>query len=610
MNKKNEAIYLGNEAIARGLLESGCGFVYSYPGTPASEILPSFITQAGREGQKVYGRWTLNEKIAMEAALTVAATGLRSAAVMKQVGLNVAADPLMSGAYIGVDGGMIVVSADDPGPYSSQTEQDSRFFAMLAKIPVFDPSSPADARTMVARAFSLSEKLQLPVMVRPTSTLCHARQNMSPEPLPHIDSTPRFNKEPSRWAATPRHRFVLHQKLNRKLEQIRQDSQFSFYDGSRDNRQRLAIVASGFAWSMTADLIADNRELQNLCCLLKVDLPFPLHQPSVDRLLADFSHILVIEETYPVIEHQFGRRDRVSGRLDQLIPGAGELTPQLVETVIHRYLDRLPPARPEKATNVRPRRPRLCPGCPHRSSFYALKTVLKDGIYTGDIGCYTLGLNLNALDTCLCMGASITQASAMYQAFANRGSGIPPIAAIIGDSTFYHSGIPALINARMENSRFVLLLLDNETTAMTGNQPTPASGILADGSQGLGLPLEKIIQGTGIAWIKVVDPYDPPRLRETLEAAQEFVQAEDGGIAVVIARHPCMMDAEARRRARRFATVSVTDECTGCDTCIDSYECPALEKDEETDTVRIDALTCVGCGLCIDICPFGAIVGQ
>jgi indolepyruvate ferredoxin oxidoreductase alpha subunit len=610
MNKNTETIYLGNEAIARGLLESGCDFVYSYPGTPASEILPSFIAQAGQEGQKVYGRWTINEKIAMEAALTVAATGLRSAAVMKQVGLNVAADPLMSGAYIGVDGGMVVISADDPGPYSSQTEQDSRFFAMMAKIPVFDPSSPAESRTMVAKAFSLSENLQLPVMVRPTSTLCHARQNMMPGPLPNISNTPRFNKEPSRWAATPRHRFVLHQKLNQKLEQVRRDPRFSFYDGNRENQQQIAIVASGFAWSMVADLIADNRELQSICRLVKVDLPFPLHLPSVDMLLADFTHILVIEETYPVIEYQFGRRDLVSGRLDQLIPGAGELTPRVVEAVIHRYTDRLSPPRSEKAATIKPRRPRLCPGCPHRSSFYALKTVLKDGIYTGDIGCYTLGLNLNALDTCLCMGASITQASAMYQTFANRGSRILPIAAIIGDSTFYHSGIPALINARMENSRFVLLLLDNETTAMTGNQPTPASGVLADGSQGLGLPLEQIIQGSGISWIEVVDPYDSPQLREVLEAARDYVQAEDGGIAVVIARHPCMMDTEARNRARRFTTVTVTDECTGCNTCIDSYECPALEKDDETGTVRIDPLTCVGCGLCIDTCPFGAIVGR
>lgn len=611
MKIKKEQIYLGNEAIARGLVESGCGFVYSYPGTPASEILPSFVSQAKQEDQKVYGQWTVNEKVAMEAALTIGATGMRSAAVMKQVGLNVAADPLMSGAYIGVDGGMVVISADDPGPYSSQTEQDSRFFAMMAKIPVFDPASPADARSMVSRAFSLSESYNVPVMVRPTSTICHARQNMAPQkPLTGIKSTPRFIKEPSRWAATPRHRFVLHQKLNQMLENLRHDPRFTFCDDHHKNSGTLAIVASGFSWSLAADIIADMPSGSKAAVqLFKVDLPFPLHQPSMAALLHDFSRILVIEETYPVIEMQFGRRDRVSGRLDQTIPGAGELTPGLVETIIYRQLGKQPPTRPKKSSGIIPRRPRLCPGCPHRSSFYALKKTLKNGIYTGDIGCYTLGLNLKALDTCLCMGASITQASAMYQAFANRGTEIPPIAAVIGDSTFYHSGIPALINARLEDSRFVLLLLDNETTAMTGNQPTPASGLRVNGSQGPALPLENIITGTGISHLSVVDAYDQEKLRDELAKAWHYTQAENGGIAVVIARHPCMMDRAAREKARRFMMVKVTDDCSACGTCTESYECPSLTSNE-SGIVHIDPLTCVGCGLCIDVCPFDAIVGE
>jgi len=609
MNIKKEKIYLGNEAIARGLVESGCRFVYSYPGTPASEILPSFVTQAEQEEQKGYGQWTINEKIAMEAALTIAATGMRSAAVMKQVGLNVAADPLMSGAYIGVDGGMVVISADDPGPYSSQTEQDSRFFAMMAKIPVFDPAGPADARSMVSRAFTLSETCKVPVMVRPTSTICHARQNMPPKPLTDVKATPCFNKEPSRWAATPRHRFVLHQKLNQTLENLRYDPQFAFYDDHHTSSNTLAIVASGFAWSLAADIIAEMADIQASVQLFKVDLPFPLHQPSIEALLNNFSKILVIEETYPVIEMQFGRRDRVSGRFNQTIPEAGELTPGLVEKIIYQQLGKQPPARPEKSSGIIPRRPRLCPGCPHRSSFYALKKTLKNGIYTGDIGCYTLGLNLKALDTCLCMGASITQASAMYQAFANRGTKIPPIAAVIGDSTFYHSGIPALINARLEDSRFVLLLLDNETTAMTGNQPTPASGLRVNGSQGPALPLEKIISGAGINHLSVVDAYEQEKLQDELVKAWHYTQAENGGIAVVIARHPCMMDSTARKEARRFTTVKVTDDCTACGTCIESYECPSFVSDE-SGIVHIDPLTCVACGLCIDVCPFEAIVGE
>ncbi|MBN2333247.1 MAG: 4Fe-4S binding protein [Deltaproteobacteria bacterium] len=606
MNSFQETIYLGNDAIARGMLESGCGFLYSYPGTPASEILPGFVSQADKEGVRVYGQWVVNEKIALESALTIAATGMRSAAVMKQVGLNVAADPLMSGAYLGVDGGLVVVSADDPGPYSSQTEQDSRFFAMLAKIPVFDPASPDDARLMTARAFALSEQHSLPVMLRPTATLCHARQNMVPAPLLHTDQTPCFSKNPHRWAATPRHRFVLHQQLNQKLAAIGHDPQFSFSCAPRGN-QRLAIIASGFAWSLAADIIDAHPDLQAQITLVKVDLPFPLHQPSIDAMLADYRRILVLEETYPVIELQLGRREQVGGRLDHAVPDAGELTPDLVKSIIYSQLEQKPPAPPRTRQKTIPRRPRLCPGCPHRSSFYALKTALKNGIYAGDVGCYTLGLNLKALDTCLCMGASITQASTLYQAYATRSDApVPPIAAIIGDSTFFHSGIPALVNARMEDSRFVLLLLDNETTAMTGNQPTPASGLRANGSQGPKLPLEEIIRGCGISRIQVVDAYEQQLLQKELVAAWNYAIHPEGAIAVIIARHPCMMDPEARRSARR-ATVVVSDDCTACGTCIEEYECPALIADQ-TGTVRVDPVTCVGCGLCIDICPFGAII--
>ncbi|MBN2233361.1 MAG: 4Fe-4S dicluster domain-containing protein [Deltaproteobacteria bacterium] len=607
MNLTSTRVLLGNEAFARGLVENCCAFTYAYPGTPSSEILPAYLAEARAAGITVYGHWAVNEKIAMEAALTAAATGMRSCAVMKQVGLNVAADPLMSGAYTGVAGGMVVISADDPGPYSSQTEQDSRFFAMLAKLPVFDPATPDEARTMVARAFTLSEECHLPVLIRPTATLCHARQDMVCAPVPAAARQPKFVREPARWAATPRHRYRLHRELNSTLERLAADDTFRFAPND-DQPVPLAVVASGVAWAMTADLVERHCIPENELLLCKVDLPFPIHRASIEQLLRQAEHILVLEETYPVIEYQFRRGDRVSGRLDGTVPTAGELTPELVGRLVTDRLKRSRPPAPAPAMNAAPRRPQLCPGCPHRASFYALKKTLKQGFYAGDIGCYTLGLNLQALDTCLCMGASITQASAFYQVHSRTGTLIPPIAAVIGDSTFYHSGIPALINARQEDSRFVLLLLDNLTTAMTGNQPTPASGCLADGSPAPAIFPEKIIRGCGLPEPEVVDPYDQEALHRALRAARTYALRPDGGIGVVIARHPCMMDPAARRQARRF-TVSLSDACTGCGTCIREFECPALRPPAaEGGSISIDPLTCVGCGLCRAACPFDAIV--
>ncbi len=611
-----QQVMLGNEAVARGLLENGCTFTYAYPGTPSSEILPAFLKQAKTESISVHGHWSVNEKIALESAFTAAMTGMRAAAVMKQVGLNVAADAFLSVAYLGVTGGLVVVSADDPGPNSSQTEQDSRMFAMFAKVPVFDPATPEEASEFAGRALKLSEEIKLPVLLRPTATLCHARQNFALQDILPQSRKPEFIREPQRWAATPKHRLQLHKSLNQKLLELAADSRFDFANSSDPNKKRTpyAIIASGCAWSLAADLL--NETANNFTehfTLYKVDLPYPLHQGASERLLAEYEKIIVIEESMPVIEYQMGNSDRVFGRTDGTIPNAGALTPEIIAEALNTFAAEQ--LRPKPAANVTPppgQRPSLCPGCPHRSSFYALKKALPKGIYAGDIGCYTLGINLGALDTCLCMGASISQAGSFYQTFAESGETIPPIAAIIGDSTFYHSGIPALINARWEGSRFVLLLVDNSTTAMTGNQPTPAAGIRADGSQGAALDLETLVKGCGIEKINVVDPYDQENTIAVLKEAQQYTLAENGGIAVVIARRGCLMIPEERRRLTVFKMTIAEDECTGCGYCIKAFECPALvlKKDDVEKRVVIDPVICVGCGQCIDICPQEAIKSE
>ncbi len=608
-----QQVMLGNEAMARGLIEKGCTFTYAYPGTPSSEILPAFIQQGDDEKVVIHGHWSVNEKIALESAFTAAMTGMRSAAVMKQVGLNVAADAFLSIAYLGVNGGLVIISADDPGPNSSQTEQDSRMFAMLAKVAVFDPATPQEAAIFAGRALELSEEIGLPVLLRPTATLCHARQNITLKTIAQEPRKPEFIRQPQRWAATPKHRFLLHQELNQKLLELAADPRFNFAtdESGQKTSTPYGIIASGCAWALTADLLKDlpEKELQQFT-LYKVDLPYPLHKEAGQTLLARHQRLLVVEESMPVIEYQLGDLKKICGRLDGTIPDAGALNPEIIRTALDRLSEKQTlSARTDKIDAPPGKRPSLCPGCPHRSSFYALKKALPKGIYAGDIGCYTLGINLNALDSCLCMGASISQAGSFYQTFARCGDKVPPIAAIIGDSTFYHSGIPALVNARWEGSRFVLLLLDNSTTAMTGNQPTPAAGFRADGSQGPELKLETIIKGCGIEKITVVDPYQQSNMIDSLKTAWEYAQDPQGGIAVVIARRGCLMIPEERQQLQSVQ-MTITDDCTGCGYCMKAFECPALtlKVNDPENRVTIDQVTCVGCGQCLEICPQGAII--
>ncbi|MCK5916636.1 MAG: indolepyruvate ferredoxin oxidoreductase subunit alpha, partial [Deltaproteobacteria bacterium] len=295
---------------------------------------------------------------------------------------------------------------------------------------------------------------------------------------------------------------------------------------------------------------------------------------------------------------------------DGTIPNAGALTPEIIADALSGFSQsQSPPEASAKIIQAPGKRPSLCPGCPHRSSFFALKKALPKGIYAGDIGCYTLGINLGAIDTCLCMGASISQAGSFYQTFANSETPIPPIAAIIGDSTFYHSGIPALVNARWEGSRFVLLLLDNSTTAMTGNQPTPAAGIRADGTSGPALDLETLVTGCGIEKVSIVDPYDQEKMIAVLTEALQYTQAAEGGIAAVIARRGCLMIPAERQKITKYKIIIAETECTGCGYCSKAFECPALItiKDDEEGRMTIDPIICTGCGQCVAICPQEAI---
>ncbi|HVN22513.1 MAG TPA: thiamine pyrophosphate-dependent enzyme [Syntrophorhabdales bacterium] len=603
MEKPVQRMLMGNEAIGRGLVENGCSLAASYPGTPASEILGSVVQFARELEMPIHTEWSINEKVAYEVALAHSCTGKRGAVSMKQVGLNVAADPFTRSAYLGVTGGFIVVVADDPGPHSSQTEQDSRFFAHFAKVPVFDPSSPREAKEAVATAYALSERYEIPVMIRPTTRICHARQNVSCVKPIELERKAHFEKNPSRWAATPQFVTGLHRLLNEKIDKIALEKQFYPVLQKGGGKSNSCIVASGVVYTHVYELIEDGG-LSDVD-LYQVLLPYPLNRRFIEDIRARYQKILVLEESYPVIEMQFVN-PLVQGRRSMSVPGEGELTPDVVESVLRTFVGIARKREAEPA--AKGRRPSLCAGCSHRAAFYGIKEAFRGGIFPSDIGCYTLGMNLGAVDTCHCMGACISQAAGFYHSYQQDGGEIPPITVTIGDSTFFHAGIPALVNAVVQKARFILVVLDNATTAMTGHQPTPHLGILADGSQGNPVFIPDIVKGAGVRFLREADPCELETFGETLREAEAFCRSPEGGVAVVIARHGCLQDRRAGRDAQHLNMT--IEECTGCRWCIDEFECPALLFDEEEGRASISEALCTGCGVCVHVCPSNAIVSK
>ncbi len=594
-------LMMGNEAIARGVVESGCSVATSYPGTPASEILGAVAAFAGSEGLPMHVQWAVNEKVAFEIAYAASMTGLRAVVSMKQVGLNVAADPLMSAAYLGSRGGFVVVSADDPGPHSSQTEQDSRMMAMMAKIPVLDPDGPGHARELTRKAFELSEAFEVPVMLRPTTRVCHSRQDLPAAPGIPPDRRPAFEKDPARWAATPKFRLALHGALEKKLHDLARHPATAPVARNR-GRGPLALVASGVAAAHCRDILRD-MGLWDRLPFYQVVQPFPLHAALVEELAADYERVLVLEETTGVIEMQLADRRRVRGRCNGVVPAVGELTPERLEGLVADAAGR--PRPPEPAAPAPGRRPTLCAGCPHRATFFAIKKAAPRAIYTSDIGCYTLGLNLGAVDTVLCMGAAVSQAAGFYHAYKSEKRP-PDIVATLGDSTFFHAGIPALVDAVTQGVRFVLVILDNRTTAMTGNQPTPATGLGAMGEPLQSVDIARLAEGCGVGFVREGDPYRLPEMRRLLRKA--VLYSRENGPAVVISKHPCLLDKRKPDAPPEDLPVTVTEECDGCGYCLEQFECPALVPVDGGDRVAVDPVACTRCGVCLSVCPRSAIV--
>lgn len=591
MSKK---FLMGNEAIAMGAIHAGVNVVCGYPGTPSTEILE---TVAKENNGEIYVEWSVNEKAALEVAAGAAYSGARTLVTMKQVGLNVASDPLMSLAYVGVKGGMVIVAADDPGPISSQTEQDTRKFAEFSKLPVFDPTSPEEAYQMIQDAFNYSEKYGTPVLFRPTTRICHACVPVEFTDTPYINKPDGFIKDTMRWVIFPRTSYLNHIKIEKRNEEL--SNVFSQYSkNSIEGSGKKGIATGGVSYAYVKEALGENTNVR----LLKVATPHPFPQELAMEFLKDLEEVIVIEELDPVIEKALlllcGRKGiklTIKGKLTHHVQNAGENTVESVKQVLSEYLNTpytMPQTNETPKLPIRP--PVLCAGCPHRASFYAVKQAVKGkkAVFSGDIGCYTLGnaKPLDMVDTCLCMGAGINIAQGIHRVENDTIN-----FAFVGDSTFFASGITGVVNAVYNNTDIILVVLDNSTTAMTGHQPHPGTGKTMMGDIVNKIDIEKILNGIGVAKVVKANPLD---LAEAKNAVNQVVNEK--GVKAIIFKSPCVA---VTKPSSSYGVDA--EKCIGCKKCINELGCPAVVF--ENNKAYIEPSLCFGCSLCSQVCPVKAI---
>lgn len=587
---------MGNGAIALGALAAGVNLVAGYPGTPSSEILET-VAKYPHDG--VHVEWSVNEKAAMEVAASAAYSGARALVTMKQVGLNVASDPLMSLAYVGVKGGMVIVSADDPGPISSQTEQDTRMFADFCRIPVFDPSTPEEAYRMIQDAFDYSEKYSTPVLFRPTTRVCHAYASITVSDEWSAKEYEGFVKDSGKWVIFPRLSFANHAMIEMRNDNIGDD--FSEYELNKvEGEGSKAVFASGISYCYAKEALRGRDDVK----LVRIATPHPFPDRLVLDALKGVTEVMCIEELSPYVETQLLRLAgehhldvRIRGKRTGDTALSGENSTNSVTNILSDFLGFDAPEQVDvtDAPKLPVRPPVLCAGCPHRASFYAVKKAMKGkkSYFCGDIGCYTLGnaQPLDMVDTCLCMGAGITMAQGFHWV---DSEGV--CFAFVGDSTFFASGMTGVVNAVYNDANMVLCVLDNSTTAMTGHQPHPGTGRNMMGQFVDKVSIEKVLEGIGVKKIVTVDPLD---LSASVSAVREC--AELPGVKAIIFKSPCIAITKPQGKMK------ISDKCVKCRKCINEIGCPAIITTD--DKIQIDESLCTGCGLCSQICPVGAIGG-
>ena len=604
----HQEFLMGNQAIALGALAAGVRLVAGYPGTPSTEVLE---TVAKNRQENTYVEWSVNEKSAMEVGAGAAYTGARTMVTMKQVGLNVAADPLMSLEYIGVKGGMVILVADDPGPISSQTEQDTRHFARFSKLPCFDPSTVQEAYDMVQEAFEYSEKYGTPVFFRSTTRVSHGYASIQVKDVEEYKNVEPegFVKDTKRWVIFPKLSYQAHINIearNEELAKVFSQYKRNLLIPAEDDCKELkkGIATGGFNYTYVTEAMADLGQLREL----KVSTPHPFPEQLAVEFLTGLEEVLCIEELDPVIERELiyiaGKYHlpvKILGKLSHHVKNSGENTRDSVLADIAAFMGRQLSEQGENGQAVSMpelpvRPPVLCAGCPHRASFYAVKKAMqgRKTIFCGDIGCYTMGnaMPLDMVDTCLCMGAGLGIAQGVGHIEPDTSC-----FAFVGDSTFFAAAIPGVVNAVYNQAEMTLVVLDNSTTAMTGHQPHPGTGHTMMGEVVAKINIEAVLQGIGVTAVETVNPLD---LDKSIDVVRKMAGLP--GVKAIIFKYPCIAitKPEGKMAVDR-------DKCVGCRKCIREIGCPGLIiRDGQ---VTIDESLCTGCGLCSQICPFEAIGG-
>ncbi|MBQ1396019.1 MAG: indolepyruvate ferredoxin oxidoreductase subunit alpha [Eubacterium sp.] len=588
----------GDEAIARGAWEAGVRHASAYPGTPSTEIMENIA-----EYEEVYAEWSPNEKVAMESAIGASMAGVRSMASMKHVGVNVAADPLMSFAYMGVNGGAVLVTADEPGMFSSQNEQDNRNYAKMAKIPMLEPADSQECLDMMKAAYEISEKYNVITMVRLVTRVCHSKslvevgERVEPAVKP-------WAPDPVKYVALPAHARINRVKIVERDKALAAYSESCPFNYAEKKGSKVGVIASGpsfwYAKEVFGDVFGED------VSYLKLGFTNPLPKHLIEDFCESVDQVYIVEEDDPYIE-EFVQRLGYHPHGKDTFPEYGEMTQEVLRAAL---TGKTLPSVDFDSSMVIKRPPSLCAGCPHRGLFFRLGKR-KDIMISGDIGCYTLaaGAPYKAMNSCVCMGASISVGHGAQQAF-NRAGIKRKVVTVLGDSTFFHTGINSLMNTVYNNSNTINIILDNRITGMTGHQQNPGTGFTVKGDPTNMIVIEDLVRAIGIKHVKVVNPND---LKAVDAALDEFMDLDEP--SVIITRWPCVLkkfsDADLAEFPGLFSTKDVVeaDKCIGCKRC-QTTGCPALIFDKETKKVHINRADCVGCDVCAQVCPTKAIVKE
>jgi indolepyruvate ferredoxin oxidoreductase alpha subunit len=580
----------GNEAVARGAYEAGVVYASAYPGTPSTEILENTALY-----KEIISEWAPNEKVALEAVLGASIAGGRTLAAMKHVGVNVAADPLMTISYTGVTGGLVLVSADDPGCHSSQNEQDNRILAKFAKIACLEPSDSQESLDYTKAAFDISEQFDVAVMLRMTTRVCHSKslveqgERIEKEIIPYV-------KKVEKYIAAPAHARRLHPIVESKLLELEKYSNETPLNRVEWHDKKVGIITSGVAYQYAREVFGENASY------LKLGFTNPLPMDKIRSFASEVETLYVIEELEPFIEDQI-KAAGIACIGKERIPNIGELNPDIIAKTL---LGESRPVLEIPQDKLVGRPPTLCAGCPHRGFFYSLKKK-KNIMVSGDIGCYTLGASepLNTTDAVIDMGASISMGHGAQRVFDKAGKGMK-VVSVIGDSTFFHSGISSLVDVVYNQGSTVNVILDNRITGMTGHQENPGSGYTLTGQKVKEIDIKSVVQALGVEFVVTVNPNDLDAVTKALDAALAFE-----GPSVIITRWPCVLKKFTPEDISEFGLKRpvcyvVEEECRGCRLC-NKTGCPAIVFDKAKKKSYIDPNACVGCEVCLQVCPFNAI---